>query len=283
MLHLVTDTVAGLPLDLLESLGVHVLVQYVNFGDEAYRDLEDLSPADFYARLAAAPELPRSSPAPVEHFMALFERILVEDYDAYILCIHPSAALSETVDRARTAARTFPTVDIRIFDTRMVGLPQGLMVLEAARLLESGAGIETIVQRLSLMRDTLRTLFVPDTLDYLYKGGRIGRARHLVGTVLDIKPVLTIRDGVVEACTQFMTHRRAYAGLRDLVLQEAGGRQGIHLGVTHAAWEDEARALAEELQAALHPEHFILAEMGPTLGANVGPGTLGVSWWCPPE
>ncbi len=281
MLHLITDTVAGLPLETLERLGIPCVPQIVIFGQQSYREFYDITVGEFYTRQAAASELPRTSaPSPGE-FEALFEQILAADPTAQILCIHPSAEVSGTVRSARPAAAMFPEARIRIFDTRSASLGQGMMVLEAARMAQAGLDADTILRRLAEMRDRMQVLFVPQTLDYLHKGGRIGRAAHLVGTMLDIKPLLAFREGVVQSHSKQRTHRRAIAAMRDLVLESARGRQGLHLGVMHALCEAEARALADELCGEVTPEVFLFGELGPAIGVHVGPGTLGVCWFVP--
>lgn len=278
MIHIITDTTANLPQEILDAYGIPQVPQYVHFGEETLRDSFDISPAEFYARQAAADELPKTSaPSPAD-FVPLFSHIQSEDPRGTVLCIHPSSEVSGTVRSARLAAADFPDLDIRIFDTRSVSLGLGLMVWEAARMVQAGAGAEAVLERLKYMRDHTQTYFVVGTLEYLAKGGRIGRAQHLLGTLLDIKPILTLKDGVVESYSRARTRSRAIAAIRDLVIQQAQGQPRLQLGVAHAVCEAEGRALYEELTAALNPETSLFAEIGPSIGVHAGPGTLAVCW-----
>lgn len=278
MIHIITDTTANLPQEVLDQYAIPLVPQYVHFGAETLHDSFDISPAEFYARQAAANELPKTSaPSPAD-FAPHFSRIQDEDPDGTVLCIHPSSEVSGTVRSARLAAAEFPNLDIRIFDTRSVSLGLGLMVWEAARMVRDGADVEVVLERLQYMRDHTQTYFVVDTLEYLAKGGRIGRAQHLLGTLLDIKPILTLVDGVVESHSRARTRTRAIATIRDLILQQAQGKPRLRLGVAHAMCEEEGRALCADLVAALHPETVLFAEIGPSIGVHAGPGTLAACW-----
>jgi DegV family protein with EDD domain len=176
----------------------------------------------------------------------------------------------------------FPDADIRIIDTRSVALGLGLMVCEAARMVRDGAGIDDVLACLDDMREGMNILFIVDTLEYLHKGGRIGRAAHLIGSMLDLKPVLAMRDGVVESHARYRTRRRSLGGLRDLVLESARGKSGLQLAIIHAVCEEEARQLADELREELKPDVFMFGENGPSIGVHAGPGTIGVCWYEPP-
>lgn len=282
MIRIVTDTTAGLPQDIIDEYNLELVSQYIVFGEESYREFFDMDAAEFYARQAAAQELPHTSAPTVGDFRVLYERMLSETPDATILCIHPSTDVSGTVRSAYPAAEMFPDADIRIIDTRSVALGLGLMVCEAARMVRDGAGIGDVLARLDDMREGMNILFIVDTLEYLHKGGRIGRAAHLIGSMLDIKPVLAMRDGVVESYARYRTRRRSLAGLRDLVLESARGKSGLYLAVIHAVCEEEARQLADELCEELKPDVFMFGENGPSIGVHAGPGTIGVCWYEPP-
>jgi DegV family protein with EDD domain len=153
------------------------------------------------------------------------------------------------------------------------------MVVEAARMAENGSDADTILARLAALRDTSRIYFLVDTLDYLVKGGRIGRASHLIGTLLDIKPLLTIRDGVVEDCGRYRTHHKAVAALTERVIEEVRGRGGLHLGVLYSVNKAEADQIGEKLCDTLQPVEFLMSQIGPSIGVHAGPGVLGVCYY----
>jgi DegV family protein with EDD domain len=279
MIRIVTDTTAGLSPEFLDAYQIPMVPQYLHFGQETYLDYFDVSPTQFFTILAQAPDIPKTSAPPVGDFIQLYRRMLDETPDATILCIHPSAEVSGTVRSALPAAAEFPQADIRIFDTRTCSVGLGMMVERAADMVRRGAEIDEVWAALEHMRDTLHVFFVVETLEYLAKGGRIGRASHLLGTLLDIKPILTMVDGVVESHSKARTRKRSIAEMARLATEMADRRPGLYLGVAHAVCEDEARALADELAAALQPEKCMFTEIGPAIGVHTGPGTLAVGWF----
>jgi DegV family protein with EDD domain len=282
-IQIVTDTLANLPPEIVERYRIPLAPQYVVFGEESYRELFDMSASEFYSRQAVAAELPHTSAPSPGDFEVIYQAILRDDPRATILSIHASAEMSGTMRSALPAAAMFPGADIHVFDTRSASLGLGLMVLEAARLIEGGADLPAVLARLEAMRDAMQVRFVVATLEYLAKGGRIGRAAHLIGSVLDIKPVLAVVDGVVESHAKYRTHKRAVAALQEEVIGDAQGKPGLHLAVMHAACAAEGQAFADALCAELTPEVFLSGELSPAVGAHVGPGTLGVCWWVPAE
>lgn len=287
MIRIVTDTTAGIPQETLDELGIPMVPQYVHFGEEALRDVYDISIPEFYRRQAASRELPKTSAPSVGEFVTVFEQILGEEPDATILCIHPSAEVSGTIRSARPAAaqvaEVYPAADIRIFDTRSVSLGTGIPVLEAARMVRKGHTADEIMARLEYIRDHMNVYFVVGSLDYLVKGGRIGRASHLVGTLLDIKPILRLVDGTVESFAKARTRKRALADLRAIAVEAVKNKPGLHLGVAHAICEDEARELANSLCAELDPEEFLFCELGPSIGVHAGPQSIAVAWVVLPD
>lgn len=287
MIKIITDTTCALPQEILDEYDIPMVPQYIHFGGEGVRDYFDISAEEFYRRQAAARELPKTSAPTVGDFLTVFEPILREDPTATILCIHPSSEVSGTVRSARPAAaqmlEQYPEADIRIFDTRTIAFGLGLAVMEAAEMLRAGASADQIMARMEYFRDHLQVYFVVATLEYLAKGGRIGRASHLVGTLLDIRPILALVDGTVESYARARTRRRSIRQLHDIVLAGAQGQPGLRLGVTQATAEAEARELADELCEELRPERFLMTVAGPAIGAHTGPGTIGVGWVSIPE
>ncbi len=278
MIKLVTDTTASLPQHILDEFDIPLVPQYVHFGEETYLDSFEMTPEQFYAKQAAAADLPKTSAPPIGDFLPIFKRLVEEDPTAPILCIHPSAEVSGTVRSCRAAAAGFPDAKIRIFDSRSVSVALGLMVWEAACMAQDGAGIDDILACLGHMRDNMQVFFVVDTLEYLAKGGRIGRAAHLLGSLLDIRPILTLVNGVVESHSKARTRHRSLALMRDMVIEGAGQKPGLRLGVAHGMCEDEARPFADELCSILHPERLLFSEIGPSIGVHTGPRVLAVCW-----
>jgi len=285
VIRIVTDTDSNIPQALMDEHRIEVAPIFIHFGEEAVREHYEITPAQFYQRMAAMDELPKTSQPPVGEFVSIYERLLAEDPMMTIISLHISGKVSGTVESARQAAAMFPKADIRVMDTRTMSLGQTLMAVEAARMATEGLSADAIMAKMEIMRDRMQVLFALNTLEYLAKGGRIGKASHLMGTVLDIKPLLTVtREGVIDADGRFRTWKRALVGLKERVIgqvpspSERDPDEAFHLGVLHAVNSAEALPLFDELTEALEPDVRMIAEVGPGLGVHVGPGTIGVIW-----
>ena len=199
-----------------------------------------------------------------------------------ILCIHPSTHLSGTVRSAQVAAQDFPDADIRVIDTKTVSTPLGSMVQLAAAWAWEGASADEIVARLDDMIPRCRIYFLVDTLEYLARGGRIGGAQALLGSILQIKPILTFADGQVQPFEKERTKKRALVRLQEIVAEEAARGADAHLTVMHSAVPDEATALAVEFRAALGLEDVLIMDLVPAIVTHAGPGALAVGFFTPP-
>lgn len=283
MIKIVTDSDSNLTQSTLDEYGIEYASIHIIFGDEVYREYREISVEDSFARMAEAKVLPTTSQPPVGEFKEIYEDILAQDPDATILSIHISGPMSGTIESARQAAELLPDADIHTFDTRSASLGQGLMAVEAARMANEGAALDAILTQLELMRERTQIYFVLNTLENLARSGRIGRASHLMANMLDIKPVLTVTDGIIDAHTRHRTWKRALANLRDSVLQEMADNKPadatrLHLGVMHAMAEGDALDLLAELKQHIEPDVFIMGEIGPGLGVHTGPGAVAVCW-----
>jgi len=281
MIKIITDTTSGLPLDVARAHDIPVLPQIIIFGEETYRDDTEMDTRMFLQKLRASPTLPKTAAPPPALYNPIFEQLLAEGYRT-IICLHPSSELSGTVRSALTAAQDFPGADIRVVDTRTVAAPLATVVLLAARWAREGVDADTIIAR---VQDTLarqRVYFVVDTLEYLHRGGRIGGAQALLGGLLQVKPILTLRDGRVEPFEQQRTQKRALARLRELVLGECPRTPESHLAVMHADAEATARELAADFSAQLGIPDIPIYELPPAIVTHAGPGVLAVSYFVAP-
>jgi DegV family protein with EDD domain len=281
MIRIITDTTSGLPLSLAAERGIPVLPQIIIFGEESYRDDTEMDTARFLERLRSSPVLPTTAAPGPALFVPVFERLLAEGAQT-IICLHPSTDLSGTVRGATVAAQDLPQADIRVVDTRTVAGPLAELVLLADRWAREGMDADTIIARVHEMVARQRVYFVVDTLEFLRRGGRIGGAQALLGGVLQIKPILTLRDGRVEPFEQQRTHKRALARLRELVWEECPRSTEAHLCVMHADAEAEARALAEEFSAGFGLEEVPIYLLPPAVVTHAGPGVLAVSFFVAP-
>lgn len=277
MIHIITDSTSGLPADLAQRYGIPVIPQVILFGDESYLEGVEMDNATFLRRLRAAKALPKTAAPPPGLFAEQFQR-LARPGDT-VLCIHPSAEVSGTVRSALTAAADFPEADIRVVDTRTIASPLATLVLLAAQWAGERLDADTIMARLDALIPRAHIYFLVDTLEFLQKGGRIGGAAALIGSVLQVKPILELRDGQVEPLERERTHRKALARLKELVLERAPHGPECYLSVLHAGVPDAAQALADDLGRQLGVSDAMIMDLTPAIVTHAGPGTLGVGFF----
>jgi DegV family protein with EDD domain len=284
MIKIVTDTGASLPPDLARRFGIEMAPIHIIFGDEVLLEGFELSGNEGYQRMATARELPRTTPPSPEEFAEIYNRIRTSNPDATILSIHLSRGLSEATLSARLAAEGLSDANIHIFDSQSVTMGEGLMVMEAARMVRNGASLEEIIATLEMMRDRMQVVFAVKTLENLAKGGRIGRASYLVASMFEIKPLLKLTEGVIDAHSRHRTWERALSELRKLVVEDVAAafrrdrKQRLLVAVVHAHNEEEGREIADVLNEALQPDLHLFGEVGLGLGVHAGPDALGVCW-----
>lgn len=277
MVKIITDSTAGLPDEVAERYHIPVIPQIVIFGTDAYLENREIDHATFMRRLESSEYLPKTSAPPPELFVQEFEDLLGDGEP--ILCIHPSAEVSGTVRSATMAAAQFPDADIRVIDTRVIGSPLATLVRLAAEWSAEGLDVDTIEARVRDLIPRCRIYFLVATLEYLARGGRIGGAAALLGTVLRVKPILTMQDGRAEQLERTRTHKRAVARLKELVVEELPGDGSGHLSIMHAAAPDQARSLAEDLRTRLDLSSIPILDLPPAIVTHIGPGVLAVAFF----
>ncbi|MHB1004114.1 MAG: DegV family protein [Chloroflexota bacterium] len=275
--RIVTDSTANLPDDLVASNRIDVVPLRVLFGNDAYRDGIDLTPDEFYKRLREAPALPHTSQPSAGEFKAVYERLLAEQ--AAIVSIHISGKLSGTVASAQAAQGMLPGADLTVVDTLSASMGLGLIVLRAAVAAREGRSPAEIVALVERLRHQVHLYFVVDTLEYLHKGGRIGGATALLGSLLNVKPILTLRDGQVEPLERVRTKARAIERLIGLVGEEVESGGSLRIAVLHGNAPGEAQALAEQIRGRFHPATLMSGEVGPTIATHTGPGVVGAAFY----
>jgi len=291
LVRVVTDSTSDLPPDLARAHGIHVVPVLVLFGERVYHDGIDLKPREFYELLEKGRDHPRTNPPPRTDFAALY-RSLAPTKD--LVSVHVSEKLSQTVVHARAAAEEglpdfqrlrggAERVSLRVVDGNSVSLGLGMLALFAARMARRGLEPDAIAERLEALRERLHVLFVVDTLEYLARGGRIGKARALVGNLFGIKPILGVVDGEVAAVDQVRGGRAAHPRLIELFKQRVDPERPVVVGVAHAkapVWADRLRDLIEK---SFQVSEIFIAEMGPVVATNAGPGTVGAALFQPTE
>jgi DegV family protein with EDD domain len=277
MVKIVTDTTACLPQSVALENDIRVIPQVINFGEESFLEGVDIDIKGFMQRLKNSPELPKTAAPPPHLFVQAFQEIVPQGEP--ILCIHPSSKVSGTVRSATVAAQDFPQADIRIIDTQLVASPMGVLVMLAAQWTREGQTIDDIEREIRRMALNCRIYFLVATLDYLAKGGRIGGATALLGSLLQIKPILTVKDGQVEPFKKERTFKQALRRLKELVLTEYPRNGNGYLTVLHAGVPAQGKALAEDLRSELKIEQVPVYDMPPAIVTHGGPGILGAAFF----
>ncbi len=276
--RIVTDTTAALPAEYIAAHPIEVVAQVVNFGEQSFLEGVDLSYPEFIRRLKSSDRLPSTAAPPPGELVIAYSRQLKSAQT--VISIHPSSDISGTIRSARTAKETnFPNADIRILDTRTVGSNLAAMVQAAVAWAEHGLNADEIVRRLEAMIPCGRMYFVLSTLEYLQRGGRIGGAAALLGSVLQIKPILELRDGRVEPLEKVRTRTRALERLKQRVIGECPRVREAHLALMHADDFVTARQLACDLQAVLGVDSIPIYSVGAAITTHAGPGAVGVGFF----
>ena len=273
----VTDSTAYLPADLVSAYNIAVVPLVVIWGEETLRDNIDISPEAFYERLSGAKVMPSTSQATIQAFIETYEKLLIEGCE--ILTVVLSSALSGTLDSAIQAKAMFPDAKIELFDSKYTSLPLAYMALSAARAAKRGASMEQCLEIVETIREKTEVFFAVDTLEFLHRGGRIGGASRFLGTALNLKPILQLQEGKVEAIERVRTLKRAHWRLIELLEENIKGASPINMmGVVSAAAEDSAAHLLTRIKDEFDPQEIMLANLSPVLGTHVGPGTVGVAY-----
>lgn len=279
----VTDSTASIPEKLLQDLRIRVVPYYIHRGEEVLRDLVTISREAFYRWLPTARELPKTaSPGPGD-YIQLYEQLAQEEGVEEIVSIHMtskgSGAYQAAMAAKQTLAETLPRVRLEVIDTLNVSLCHGWTVIEAARLALQNFSLSQVAARVKELIPKVQMVQTADTLKYLYMGGRIGRAKHLVGSLLNIKPLIGMQDGVIVALGQARSRKQAYQMMTDMVVKAVGEGGKIKIAYVHAAAQEEAEKIRTLIEARLQPVEWFFAELSPALGVHTGPGTAGLCYY----
>jgi len=280
---IVTDSCASIPESILEALDIHWVPYYIHRGKEVLRDLVTIQREAFYKWLPTARELPTTaSPGPGD-YLEIYEKLAKEQNVNEIVSIHMTSKGSGAYQAARAAQEmvkeTLPELVVEVIDTLNVSMCHGWMVIEAARAALAGKSLTDIVELVKEMIPLTRMIQTADTLKYLYMGGRIGKAKHLVGSLLNIKPLIGMEDGVIVPLGTARSRKRAYQMMVDKVEAAVGSMGKIKIAYVHAAAQEEAEKIKSLIEARLTVVESLIAELSPALGVHTGPGTAGVCYF----
>jgi DegV family protein with EDD domain len=274
----ITDSTAYIPDGLVKAHSITVVPQVLIWGEETFRDGIDIMPDDFYKRLETAKVMPTTSQVAIGDMKATFEKLLDRGFD--ILGIFISAKLSGTMQSAIQAREFLPKAagKISIVDSHSTAMAMGFQVLLAAKAAQNGANLSECQNLAEKAREHTGVYFVVDTLEFLRRGGRIGGAQALLGSALNIKPILELRDGRIESIEKVRTKGKAMERMIDLVVQHIAGRTPVRLACLHANAETEARAALATAALRLQPIDSVFASVSPVVGTHAGPGTIGLAF-----
>ncbi len=278
-IRVVTDSTSDIPQSLADALGIVVVPLNVHFGDDTYKDGIDITSEEFYTRLKEATELPKTSQPSVNDFVQAYEYLTSQGDD--VISIHISEKLSGTLNSAWQARNTWEDASgsqqghgrVEIVDSGMASMGLGLVVLEVARLVNDGASMEDVGKAIETMIAKTGCYVLLDTLEYLAKGGRIGKANAFMGTLLSIKPILTIADGEVHPLDRVRTRDKAIAKLLEIAQGAAPVRSAA---IVHSSTPEEVQRVKDGLSSLVSPDDVIVADFGPVVGTYAGPGGLGI-------
>jgi DegV family protein with EDD domain len=277
-LRIVTDSTSDLTPELQSEYGIGVIPLTVHFGPESFKDQIEMTADGFWAKLGNTPHHPKTAqPSPGE-FMELYQKVHAEGDE--ILSIHLSSALSGTLSSASIAAQMMPDAKITLVDTKSVSLGLGMLVIEAARMAKAGKTVEEIAGWANQVKERMTIYFTLDTLEFLRKNGRMGRAQALLGGLLGIKPILTVdRDGLVAPADKVRGRAKVFPRILELMQEQTPAGRTIRCATLHARAHDEAARLLEEIKQLYKVEESWIAEIGPVVATNGGPGTVGVAFY----
>jgi len=272
----VTDSTAYIPQNFLQEYQITVAPQILIWGDQTYEDGVDIQPDEFYTRLKTATVMPSSSQVAIPKFRDIFQTLL--DQGKEIIAILISSKLSGTIDSAQQAKEMLPGASIEIIDSYTTAMAMGFQVLTVARAAQAGASLAECKRLAEEARNHTGVVFAVDTLEFLHRGGRIGGGSRFLGTALNIKPILEVRGGRVEAVERIRTRKKSLLRLMEIIEERAQGKTPLRLATLNANAEEDARFLLDELSKKLNPVESIFSTVSPVIGTHAGPGTVGIAY-----
>jgi len=281
MIAVVADTCASIPPDVAEDLQIEIVPYYLHRGQETLRDLVDISHDEFFQWLPTAQALPTTAnPGPGDYLNAFRKATERAEAIVTITMTSKGSGAYQSASIAREMAKAqLPGVKVEVVDTLQVAMVHGWAAIEAARAAQSGADLEGVISAARYVAETGCMIQTADTLRYLYMGGRIGRAQHLVGSLLNVKPLIGMEDGIIVALGQARTRARAYAKMVELMHERNPSGAPIKIAITHVAALEQAERLLGMITESFEPRETLISQLSPVLGVHTGPGMVGVNFF----
>jgi DegV family protein with EDD domain len=274
---IVTDSTAYIPADLRAKHHIYMISLNVIFGNESYQEEVEIKVDQFYDEVKNTKDLPLTSQPAIGEFVELYEK-LAKEYDA-VVSIHLSSGISGTYQGAVAAGDMVDGIDVHVFDSEISCMIQGFYVLEAAEMATEGKGPQEIIARMNEIKNTDRAYFMVDDLSHLQRGGRLSSAQAIVGSILQVKPVLHFVDTKIVPFEKIRTRKKAVKRIFDLFDEDASQQVPMRAVVIHANREAEAEELKKELTLKYPHVEFFLSYFGPVIGTHLGEGALGLGWY----
>ncbi len=277
----VTDSTAYLPADLAKDLPIFIVPLHLIIGRTAYLDGVDIQPDEFYTLQQESKIIPTTSQPSPEEFISQFKKLLQDGYD--ILCIVISSGISGTYHSACQARESLKNENIEVIDSRLTSMGMGYPIIKVAQAANQGANLQECKQLAEQLLQNAGAIFTVNTLKYLFLGGRINTAATFMGTLMDMKPLLELREGKIEAMGRVRTFSKALDRLADIFIERVGNHQEIHIAYLLAKTYEKAQFLNQKILSRIsNPDRIakiVYVDISPVIGAHTGPGTLGLAYF----
>ncbi len=273
---IVTDSTAYLTPEERARYGIHMIPLSVNLEDGTYEEEVSITAAEFYHKVRTAKVFPKTTQPPIGKFVELFEQ-LAKDYDE-VVTIHLSSGISGTYQGAVQAGDMVEGIDVHAFDSEVACGPQGMFVMEAAKLAKKGASAKEILATLNDLQHTMRAYFIVDDLQHLQRGGRLSAASALIGGLLQVKPILHFVDKKIVPFEKIRTRKKALRRVEELLTEATKEHGALQAVVIHANREEEAKEWMAQLERDFPQVTFTIGYFGPVIGTHLGEGSLALGW-----
>ncbi|QEK11843.1 DegV family protein [Crassaminicella thermophila] len=273
-IKIMTTSLADIPKELVEAYDITVFPLTIRFGDEEFHDQVDLSTEEFFRRLRTSETLPTTSQVPPNVFLEEFKNTLENGYE--IILINGSSEISGTHRSSLMAKNELGSEDITIIDTLALSYSCGMIVVEAAKMAKEGKNKQEILDRIEDMKNKVDHIFSVETLEYLKKGGRLSATKATIGKILNIKPILIIKDGKIELFDKVRGSKKVIPKMIEIAEQRGIKRHSEYICIAHGGNVEGLEKLKKEVMNAFQPKKIITTEIGCTIGTHTGPGLLGI-------
>ena len=271
------DSSAYIHDQLIEEKNIYVAPLSVTFGQDTYREFYDITTEEFYEKVKAEKDLPKTSQPSVSEFTTKYEEI-AKEHDA-VISVHLSSGISGTYQAAVSAGSMIEGVDVYPFDSEISALAQGFYVLRAADLAAEGKTPEEILQELRTMKENMNAYFMVDDLSHLARGGRLTGAQAMIGSLLQVTPLLYFKDKQIVPFEKIRTSKKAFKRMENLLKETADDAEEVKAAIIHAQREDTAKRWRDELSEKYPNVEFEISYFGPVIGTHLGEGAIGITWY----